>query len=392
VYPLYVFREIVRRKSRTAEIVITVGVLIALLISVSAIMDSYSSAVYAPFQSVGADLILQKSETGTAPSSAVIRSPFGKALFSDQELQSISSLGHIKNISESLIVWSFRKDGFSTVEGIDPVSPLGKKLKSWTSTGSFIDSNQSGSVILESHYAKFNHKSVGDMVDIGGESFKIVGILKVLEGSQIFSSNMYLMLPDAQRISHISGINQVYIGLDDVANEGSAHTAIRKVDNKIIVYSGSNLASSLENVATIFEQFYLVIIGLVLIISFLVLGKMSLMGLIERQKEIGVLQTVGWCRRDILVQLTAELGVKVIIGCTLGVVVSYLFIFLAGAVSVQVHPTTLGDPIVISIPLVISPIIVSVYVLLVFIISLLTSYMLGMRIAAKKPDENLRSL
>ncbi|GEM_PF-1810764 len=202
-------------------------------------MDSYSSALYAPFQNVGADLILQKNEIVTAPSSVEIRAPFGKALFSDQDLLSISSL---------------------------------------------------------------------------------------------------------------------------------------------------------ENVATIFEQFYLVIIGLVLIISFLVLGKMSLMGLIERQKEIGVLQTVGWCRRDILKQLIAELGVKVIIGCALGVVVSYIFIFLAGAVSVQVHPTGLGDPITISIPLIISPIIVSIYVLLVFIISLLTSYMLGMRIAARKPDENLRSL
>jgi ABC-type antimicrobial peptide transport system permease subunit len=392
LYPLYTYREIARRKSRTLEIVITVAVLVALLISVSTIMDSYLSAVYAPFQNVGADLILQKGGPAAADISSSVRAPFGKVPFTPEEIRAIGSLGYSRNISSSLVVWSFQKDGFSTVEGVDPVSPLGVKLRSGVTSGVFLNTTQSNTAVLESHYARFNHKVVGDQVDIGGEPFQVVGIEKVIEGSQIFSSNMYVNLPDAQRVSHINGTNQIYLGLDDVAHENAVRNDISGIDPQIIVYSGNNLASSLGNVAGIFQQFYLVVIGFVIIIAAVILGKMSVTALLERRREIGVMQSVGWTGRDIIIQLTAELSVKVIAGCLAGVLLAFIFAYSLGSITVQTRPVGLAEPIVIGAPLIISPLIAFGYVILMFVIALAVSYLLGRRIVMTKPSENLRRL
>jgi len=392
VNPRYLWQEIVRRKSRTAEIIVTVAVLVGLVISVSAILDAYSTAVYAPFQNVGADLILQKGSTGTVDTSSPVRAPFGKATFTPDEIRAIASLGHVRNMSESLVVWSFKKDGFSTVEGIDPASPLGIKLRSWISDGSFMSATQSGTVVLESHYAKFNRKTVGDTVDLGGESFRVTGIVKVIEGSQVFSSNMIVNLPDAERISHINGTNQIYLGLGDVAQEGAVRDGISGIDRQIIVYSGNTLASSLGGIAGIFRQFYFIVIGLVTAIAVMIVGKMSITGLLEKQRDIGVLQAVGWTRKDIMVQLTAEFFLKVLAGCIIGVVAAMAFAALLGAVTAQARPTGLEEPVAISAPLIISPFIALGYSVLVFCIALVVFAFVCRRIVSGKPGENLRSV
>lgn len=390
--PRYLYQEIVKRKSRTAEIIVTIAVLVGLVISVSAILDAYSTAVYAPFRNVGADLILQKGSTMTADTSSPVRAPFGKAVFTPDEIRAIASLRHVRNMSESLVVWSFRKDGFSSVEGIDPASPLGINLKSWVSDGSFLSPEQPGTVILESHYAKFNHKAVGDTVELGGESFRVTGIIKVMEGSQVFSSNMIVNLPDAERISHINGTNQIYLGLDDVAQEGAVRDGISGIDRQIIIYSGNTLTSSLGDIAGIFRQFYLIVIGLVTAIAVMIVGKMSIAGLLEKQRDIGVLQSVGWTRKDIMVQLTAEFSLKVIIGCVIGVLAAMTFAATLGAVAVQARPTGLEEPVAISAPLVISPVIALGYSVLVFCIALAVFAFMCRRMVSRKPGENLRSV
>ena len=392
MYFRYVLSEVFRRRSRTVEIVLTVAVLVSLLISVTAVMDAYSAAVYAPFRNVGADLILQKGGNTTVDPALQVRSPFGKTSFTPVETKAIASLGNIRNMSESLVVWSFRKDGFSTVEGVDPASPIGMKLGSWVTTGSFLVPQQNNSAVLESHFARFNHLEAGDSVDLGGESFRVVGILKVIEGSQVFSSNVYVNLADARRISHIDGSNQIYLQLDNVADEDGVRDAIQDIDTQIIVYSGSGLASSLGNVAELFRQFYLIIIGAVIGSAVFILAKMTVAGLLEKRKDIGVMQSVGWTRQDILVQLIAEFSLKAIAGCIAGVGIAFLVIAAIGSVSVQSRPRGLGEPIVVSAPLSVSQPAAVGYVLLVFFICLAISYVFIRRFVAAKPSENMRSL
>ncbi|MCX6689123.1 MAG: ABC transporter permease, partial [Methanoregula sp.] len=127
-------------------------------------------------------------------------------------------------------------------------------------------------------------------------------------------------------------------------------------------------------------------------IAFMILGKMSIAGLLEKRRDIGVLQSIGWTRKDIMVQVTAEFSLKVFTGCVIGVLAAMAFAATLGAVAVQVRPTGLEEPVAISAPLVISPLIALGYSVLVFCIALAVFVFVGRRMVSRKPGENLRSL
>ncbi len=392
MYVPYILKELGKRKARTAGVVLTVAIITAMMIFTTALMAAYSTAIYLPFENIDANLILQRADNTTTALGAEIRAPFGKGAFPQETADIIATMPHVENISKSLIVWHFKKEGFSTVEGVEPESPWSKKLRSWVTSGRFLIPTDKNVVILESHFAKFNHEKVGDTILLGNETFQIIGILAVQEGSQVFASNMYIALPDAQRLSNISSYNQIYIKLDDLSNEDSVRSAISSFDKQIIILSGSALSPSVSNFASIYRKFYLLGITFITLISALILIKITVMGLLERRKDIAVMQAVGWRRRDILRQLLAEFLLQVSAGFVIGVIVAIAMATALGTIHIQSKPTGLEQPVDISAPLTITLLTVFEYFLLIIVISATVAYILSRKIAAIKPIDNLRSI
>ena len=203
----------------------------------------------------------------------------------------------MQDVSGSLILWDFDKTGFTSIEGIDADSAVGKKLGSWvTDQGRFINGSDDRKAVLESHFAKFNRLKVGDNISLGGETFNVVGILKIGEGSPIFSSNIYIKSSDAQRISGIEEYDQLYLKVDDLANEEAVKEEINQIDPMITAVSGNYISASLKNVVNIYGTFYWVGVGIMALIAVLVLFKVNAMALLERRRDIAILQSVGWTK------------------------------------------------------------------------------------------------
>src|SRR4030043_1600495 len=103
-------------------------------------------------------------------------------------------------MASSLLLWEFDKGGFRTIMGVDLSQPvLGPvKVKEWLKEGRF--PQKGGEVVIEKHYAKFQHKKMGDTLEINGRPFSVVGLLEIKEGSQIASANKYLPLPVPQTL------------------------------------------------------------------------------------------------------------------------------------------------------------------------------------------------
>jgi len=392
MYIPYILKELWNRKARTAGVVLTVAIITAMMIFTTALMAAYSTAIYLPFKNIDANLVLQRADNTTESLGAGIRAPFGKGAFPQQTADIISAVLHVENISKSLIVWNFKKESFSTVEGVEPESPWGNKLQSWVTSGRFLVPTDKNVVILESHFAKFNHEKVGDTIFLGNETFQVIGILTIQEGSQVFASNMYIVLPDAQRLSNIGSYNQIYIKLDDLSNEDRVRSAIDGFDKKIIILSGSALSPSISNFARIYGKFYLLGIIFIALISALILIKITVMGLLERRKDIAVMQAVGWRRRDILSQLLSEFMLQVIAGFVIGVIAAIAMASALGTIHIQSKPTGLEQPVDISAPLTIEFLTVFEYFLLIIVISATVAYILSRKIAAIKPIDNLRSI
>jgi len=391
MYVPYIFKEVFRRKSRALTNILTIATIIAMLISVTAVMDAYTSAIYLPFKDIDSDMILQKSYN-TTDLTQEIRLPFGKGTFDDNEIERISTLRHVQDISRSLMLWDFSKRGFTSIEGIEINGSVGRKLSSWVTQGRFIADVDDKAAVLESHFAKFNRLKIGDEIPLGGEAFKIIGILKIGEGSPIFSSNIYIKPSDAQGISGITGYDQIYLKVDDISNEGAVKEEINQIDSRITAVSGNYIATSLKNVISIYGTFYWVGVGIMALIAILVLFKVNAMALLERRRDIAVMQSVGWTKSDITRQILFETFLQTVLGFILGSIASFAVVTFLGTVSIQSASTGLeSTPTIITMPLVLSPGVMAEYLSMIIMVSLLVSYLLARKIAVIKPSENLRS-
>jgi ABC-type antimicrobial peptide transport system permease subunit len=392
MYVPYIFKEVFRRKSRTLTNVLTVAVIITMLISVTSIMNAYTSAIYLPFKDVDSDIILQKSHNTTNLTSE-IRVPFGIGTFNDGEIANVSALRHVQDISRSLVLWDFDKKGFTSIEGFEVDSAVGEKLGAWVTQGRFINGSDNKKAVLESHFAKFNHLKVGEEISLGGEPFEIVGILKIGEGSPIFSSNIYIKSTDAQNISGIKGYDQLYLKVDDLSNEEMVKEEISKIDPMINAVSGNYISASLNNVVNIYGTFYWVGVGIMALVAILVLFKVNAIALLERRRDIAIMQSVGWTKKEIARQILFETSLQAMLGFVLGAIASLAVITYLGTISIQSASTGLeSTPTSITMPLTFSSSIIAEYFGLTIVISFLVSYLLAKKTAAIKPSENLRSL
>ena len=392
MYPRYIVKGLAKRKARTAGVVLTVAIIAAMMIFVTAFMGAYSAAIYLPFKDIDANLVLQRSGNATSELGAQIRAPFGKSAFPTDEADSIAALPHVQGISKSLVVWDFKKDGFSTVEGVEPDSALGKKLASWVTGGRFLSGADRNAAVLESHFAKFNHRSVGDAIVLGNETFQIVGILKTQEGGQVFASNVYTTLLEAQLLGKIDSYNKIYVKLDGISSEDETKSEITRLDSSIVILSGSAISPSVNSFAAIYGQFYLLGLGILSLMAILILAKITTMDLLERRKEIAVMQSVGWKRGDILRQIAAELSVQVLIGFAIGIVLASAMAATIGSIHVQSAQAGLEQPAEISAPLIITLDTVFGYFLLTLVIFAVVVFVLTRHLAAIRPMQNLRSV
>ena len=163
------------------------------------------------------------------------------------------------------------------------------------------------------------------------------------------------------------------------------------MNNDIIAISRNSLSASLSNVVNIFAKFYYLGLGMMTLIAVLILLKIYTINPFERKKDIAVMRSVGWSKKDITKQITTELFVQTILGYLLGLFVSFVIIGLFGNINIQVSSLGLSES-TISIPISISMTAIFQYFVLIIAVSMIVSFLLTRKISEIKPSENLRSV
>ena len=164
----YVLKELRHHHNRTLVNILGIGIGIALFVSINAVSTAYQKAVSLPFKNLGADIVVQRPEkravdSGQQPASMRgIRLPFSNQLLPSQDLEKLKTVEGVDSMASSLLLWEFDKGGFRTIMGVDLAQPsLGPvKVKEWLKEGRF--PQKDGEVVIEKHYAKFQHKKMGD--------------------------------------------------------------------------------------------------------------------------------------------------------------------------------------------------------------------------------------
>lgn len=391
----YLIRELTRRKGRLFTNLLAVAILVAIFIVMTSIMNAYSDAIYLPFKDIGADMIVQKSVAKSADNlTNSIQLPFGKGLFDQASVDKISALPHIKDISRSLVVWRYDKGKFITMEGFEPESFIGAKYSSWVTSGRAFKAGEQNAALIEKHFAKFYGLKPGDKLQLGASNFQVVGVVAVEDKSQVSAANVYINLSDAQSLLGVAGYSQLYVRLDALSSEKAIRSEVTGVDKDAMALSSSSIAASLGNYMDIYEKYQLLVLFILAAILALILFQVNTASLMERRRDIGILQTVGWTKQNISTQIVGEVFVQTILGFLFGLAASTLILVAIGSISVQARLSTgLGNDLTtFSAPLQLSGSAAIEFFLLTLIISIALSFFLSGKLAGMKPVDNLRKI
>jgi putative ABC transport system permease protein len=440
----YVLKELRHHHNRTLVNILGIGIGIALFVSINAVSTAYQKAASLPFKNLGADLVVQRPEkravdSGQAPASMRgIRLPFSNQLLPSQDLEKLKTIEGVDSMASSLLLWEFDKGGFRTIMGVDLAQPsLGPvKVKEWLKEGRF--PQKEGEVVIEKHYAKFQHKKIGDAIEINGHPFSVVGLLEIKEGSQIASANIYLPLQDAQGLLGTesggvnpvrnssgalnpagiilksdaieqrgiisNGVNIVYLRLKNPSLLSQVKTSIARYLNGVSVTSSDSFLEVMGGVSRISDQFSFIVSIIALGGAIFLIIKAMLSNLVERSREVGILKAVGWTEKDVQKQLMGEVFLQSLLGGVFGILMGYFFSYLLGFLSIPVStpwelnllPAFAKDAEAaaqtVRLPVSISAGLTAISLALSLTAGGLASYFMGRRTARMKPAEILRQL
>jgi putative ABC transport system permease protein len=342
----YVLNELRHHQHRTLVNVLGIGIGIALFVSINAVSTAYHDAAALPFKNLGADLVVQRPEiravdAARSPTSMQgVRLPFSNQLLRAADLEQLRRTEGVGSMASALLLWEFEKGGFRTIMGVDLAQPsLGPvKVKEWLKEGRF--PRQEGEVVLEKHYAKFQHARIGGTFTVAGRSFTVVGLLEIREGSQLASANLYLTLRDAQAlIAEPTAVNVAYVHL---TNPSMMSAVKRDIASRFAGASITSSDSSLElmgGISRISDQFSLLASLIALGGAVFLIIKSMLATLVERSREIGILKAVGWTEKDVRKQLMTEVLLQAVLGGLLGLLMGYGGAYVLSFLSVPVATT-----------------------------------------------------
>jgi putative ABC transport system permease protein len=441
----YVLKELRYHHNRTLVNILGIGIGIAFFVSINAVSTAYQKAVSLPFKNLGADIVVQRPEkravdSGQPPASMRgIRLPFSNQLLPSQDLEKLKTIEGVDSMASSLLLWEFDKGGFRTIMGVDLTQPsLGPvKVKDWLKEGRF--PQKEGEVVIEKHYAKFQHKKMGDTIDINSRPFSIVGFLEIKEGSQIASANIYLPLQDAQGLLGTesggvnpvrnssgalntagiipksnptmeqpgiisNGVNIVYLRLKNPSLLSQVKTSIARYLNGVSVTSSDSFLEVMGGVSKISDQFSFIVSLIALGGAVFLIVKAMLSNLVERSREIGILKAVGWTERDVQKQLMGEVFLQSLLGGVFGILMGYFFSYLLGFLSIPVSTPwelnllpafakdTAAAAQTVRLPVSISAGLTGISLALSLVAGGMASYVMGKRTSRMKPAEILRNM
>ena len=431
----YVLKELRHHHNRTLVNILGIGIGIALFVSINAVSTAYQKAVSLPFKNLGADIVVQRPEKRAVDSNQPpasmrgIRLPFSNQLLPSEDLEKLKTVEGVDSMASSLLLWEFDKGGFRTIMGVDLAQPsLGPvKVKDWLKEGRF--PQKDGEVVIEKHYAKFQHKKMGDTLEINGRPFSVVGLLEIKEGSQIASANIYLPLQDAQgllgaessgvnpvrnssgasnpaveqRGTISNGVNIVYLRLKNPSLLSQVKTSIGRQLNGVSVSSSDSSLELMGGVSKISDQFSFITSLIALGGAVFLIIKAMLSNLVERSREIGILKAVGWTEKDVQKQLMGEVFLQSLAGGVFGIMMGYFFSYLLGFLSIPVSTSWELNLLPafakaeaatqnVRLPVSISAGLAAISLALSLTAGGLASYVMGKRTARMKPVEILRQL
>ena len=172
------------------------------------------------------------------------------------------------------------------------------------------------------------------VITIKGQRFTVIGIIR--QTNQALSIrgyntdySAYISLDDGQRLIRSDNVNQIIITKISKINQTKTRlsqilTRQHADSSDYSITSGEDISAKMNDLVRLLVVSSLGITSLILLISSISLANIMLVGVIERQREIGIRKAVGANTKDIVSQFLAEALIISLRGGLVGLLLAYI--------------------------------------------------------------------
>ena len=193
--------------------------------------------------------------------------------------------------------------------------------------------DNSKEAIIGLQYAMMNNLSIGDNITIHNTEFEITGIYET--GSMFADSTIYVPIDTLQNISECDEYTSVLVKTAEDANDTIISDKIKDKFYDLSTLTSDEISSMMTNVTGILNTASLAVSGLAIIVGAIGIINTMVITVYERTKEIGVLKSIGWKPRRILLMIMGETLVLTIlsgiVGSVFGILISEIGVMLLDA-------------------------------------------------------------
>jgi ABC-type lipoprotein release transport system permease subunit len=192
-----------------------------------------------------------------------------------------------------------------------------------------------GEAVLDLGFARQNDIGVGDMTDVAGQRFEVVGLASAPLGGD--ASNAYIELGRLQELSdRVGRVNRIQVragSADAVA--GLADQIERQLPGAAAVTAADladRVGGSLKDADDLSSKLGTALAIVALAAAFLIATLLTLSSVQKRIRELGTLKALGWRQRLVVRQVTGESLVQGALGGLLGAAIGIAGAAIVGAI------------------------------------------------------------
>ncbi|MDI6644739.1 MAG: ABC transporter permease [Methanobacteriaceae archaeon] len=304
-----------RNKTRTALAVMGIAIGIATIVALGIITDGLKTSTEETLKAGGSDF-------------TIVESNVSDMFFSKIDEEYVDKINKVNGVNDSVgVLIAVQKVGdnpYFVLVGIDPnkLSLSGMKI----TQGKPFSGEDSKEIIIGKVASEKLNKTIGDIITLKNEDYKITGIFQTGDLQQ--DGGAFISINNLQEIEDKEGkVTMIYVKIDKDANVdqvtqtiedeyGSDITTIASLEDLQSVDQGLNTIDTASWAISLLA----IVIGGIGVINTMI------MSVYERTREIGVLKAVGWKNRRILTMILGESLVLTMVAGLVGAIMGIVAI------------------------------------------------------------------
>ncbi|MDR1195227.1 MAG: ABC transporter permease [Endomicrobium sp.] len=324
------YKNLLRRKMRTAFTVIGITLSTWVLVTLLGFNKGYETSLNNDIEGMGFQVVLTAKGCPYEAATLMLKGGTGLRYMPEDIVKDVHKNDEVSQTTPMLMHAEFDPDkgengGTAVYLGIDPITYPAMKPYLQFNQGEWFSAEAKNEIVLGFEAAELEQRETGDsMLLIGSErEYKVVGILK-RTGTQD-DGMIFLPLKTVQEVFDKNGqLTMLGIQLKRDADANAFEEKLYSLPD-VQVVSMAQVKNTIMSLVTSAKAIVLSIAFIAFIIAMFGVLNTVLMSVFERYQEIGILKSMGALPKDIFVMVLIETALLCSVGGIIGIIFSGIF-------------------------------------------------------------------